>query len=308
MRVKLEVLGHRLASRSRFSQRLRSRAMRRDVSIRACLQLSHTGHAVPLPNLGLPQRVEAFDGVLHPVLEWRHEYGRHAELQAHTADATHGMGMLMWALKHVVVVELSIGGKSVALPARKQQRYSAFGAPWDGPGIRQRPMQAFGGEDIDQRPAGDPEFCDEVKAVNLGLARYHARQIPTLGRRGTSDASHTILQSKTREHTIDAGLRRHARHFSLQRGSNCARSVFAQNAFTQIDAQLRNTLLDIERSTVRSATWLSIGEINAVEALTISALNPIRNRALGKPELLTRLTYVHAGTNCPEHRLAAQLN
>ena len=39
-------------------------------------------------NFGLPQRVEAFDGVLHPVLEWRHEYGRHAELQAHAADAT----------------------------------------------------------------------------------------------------------------------------------------------------------------------------------------------------------------------------
>src|SRR5438105_15818439 len=70
-------------------------------------------------NLGLPQRVEAFDGVLHPVLEWRHEYGRHAELQAHTADATHGMGMWRWALKHVVVVELSIGGKFVA-PANAQ--------------------------------------------------------------------------------------------------------------------------------------------------------------------------------------------
>ena len=69
MRVKLEVLGHRLASRSRFGKRSRSRAMRRDVSIGACLQLRDTGHAVPLPNLGLPQRVEAFDGVLHPVLE-----------------------------------------------------------------------------------------------------------------------------------------------------------------------------------------------------------------------------------------------
>jgi hypothetical protein len=169
-------------------------------------------------------------------------------------------------------------------------------------------MQALGGQDIDQRPAGDLEFRDEVKAVNLGLARYHARQIPTLGRCGTSDASHAILQSKTREHTINARLRRHARHFSLQRGSDCARPVFAQDASTQIDAQLRNTLLDIKRGTVRGAARFSIGKINAVQALAVSTLNPERNRALRKPKLLTRLTYVHAGPNRPEHRLAAQLN
>jgi hypothetical protein len=67
-------------------------------------------------------------------------------------------------------------------------------------------------------------------------------------------------------------------------------------------------LLDIKRGTVRGAARFSIGKINAVQAPAVSTLNPERNRALGKPKLLTRLTYVHAGPNRPEHRLAAQLN
>jgi len=65
---------------------------------------------------------EAFEGVLHAVLEWRHKYRGHAELQAYAPNATRGMRILMCALKHVVVVELSIGGKTVALPARQQQQ------------------------------------------------------------------------------------------------------------------------------------------------------------------------------------------
>jgi hypothetical protein len=94
----------------------------------------------------------------------------------------------------------------------------------------------------------------------------------------------------------------------LQRGSDCAGAIFAQNAFTQIEAQLRNTLFDIGRRPVRGAARLSIGKINAVEALAISALNPERNRALRKPELLACATYVHASPNRFEHRLAALLN
>jgi hypothetical protein len=274
MGVESEMLRHRLPRRSRFGKRLRPPAMRGDVSIGACLQFSHAGHAVALPNLGLPQGVEAFYGVLHAVLEWRHEHRHHAKLQAQATDAAHGMGVVMRALKHVVVVELGIGRKSVALPAREQQRYGAFGASWDDPSISQRAVQTLGGQYIDQRPTSDFELGDEVKAVKFGLTRYDARQIPPLGRCRASDASHAILQSKARQHTVDAGLRRHACHFSLQRGSDCPSPVFTQNAFTQVDAQLRNTLFDIGRGTVRGATRLSIGKINVVEALAVSTLNP----------------------------------
>lgn len=73
-------------------------------------------HVVALPDLGLPQCVEALDRVLYPVLERRREHGDDAELQTQAGDAADGVRMLMRSLKHRVVVELSVAGQSVALP------------------------------------------------------------------------------------------------------------------------------------------------------------------------------------------------
>src|SRR5437870_4900887 len=93
-RVKFEVLGHRSASRRPFGKRLRSRAVRGDVLVGVRLQLGHACHALTLPDFGLPQRVEAFDRVLHTMLERWHEYGGHFELQAHATDAAYDVGMV----------------------------------------------------------------------------------------------------------------------------------------------------------------------------------------------------------------------
>ncbi len=144
LRVEFEVRGHGSSLRGRFSQRLRPRAMRRDVAIRMRLQIVDARQVVPPPHFGLPQAIEALDRVLHPMFEWRHKNGGDSQLQTQTADATHGVGMLLWALKHVIVVELGIGGPTIPLPTLEQQRQRAGRGSLRYPGIRQRAMQTLG--------------------------------------------------------------------------------------------------------------------------------------------------------------------
>src|SRR6266849_5001908 len=280
MRVKFEVPRHRSAPWGRFGKRLRSRAVRCDVSVRTRLQFCDACHVVTLPHFCLPQAVEALDGVLHTMLERGHKYGDHFELQAHAADATYDMGMVVRSLKHVVVVELRVRGTAIVLPAREQQRHSAFGAPLRCPSISQRAMQTLGGEHIDQWPVGELEIRDEVKAVELGLPRYYARQIPALGWRGAPDTPYTVLQSETRKRAVNAGFRRCiSRPLGMQRHLDRSRPILAQDTLTQLDAKCGNALLNIERRTVPGATRLVIREIHTVQATSFGTSNPERHGA-----------------------------
>ena len=108
VQVQLEVLGHRPARWSGFGGRVRAGAVGGDVAIRAVLQFGDTGHTVALPDLGLPQAVEAFDGVLHAVLQRRHEHRNDPQRQTQATDAAHRVSELVRPLKHSVVVILGI--------------------------------------------------------------------------------------------------------------------------------------------------------------------------------------------------------
>lgn len=146
MQVDLKVLGHRSARRGRFGSLATTSSVRGDGGIRTCLQFAHTAHAVALPDLGLPQTVEALDAVLHPVLQRQHEHRNHPQRQTQATDAAHRVSELVRPLKHGVVVILGIRGQPVTLPAREQAGAGALGAQLqEHPGIGQCPMQALGG-------------------------------------------------------------------------------------------------------------------------------------------------------------------
>lgn len=74
-------LGRGLAPSSGFGP------MGSDVARRDALQGRHVVAVVPLPDLGLPKRVEPFDGVLEPGLAWGREYRNHPQGQTQPADA-----------------------------------------------------------------------------------------------------------------------------------------------------------------------------------------------------------------------------
>src|SRR5262245_10933817 len=80
-RLELELLSHEITLRRGFDQSLGASAMRCDIGIGARLQFAQVRHAMPVPDLRLPQRVETLDGVLHAMLKRRYEYGNDPQLQ-----------------------------------------------------------------------------------------------------------------------------------------------------------------------------------------------------------------------------------
>ena len=96
---------------------------------------------------------------------------------------------LMRPLEDRSVVELRVGGQPLASPALPQglERGLCAHALHD-PRVRQRAMQARGGEHRDERPLSDLQVLDEVKAVEFGLPAGEIGQIPALGGAGCGAA------------------------------------------------------------------------------------------------------------------------
>ncbi len=112
--IEFELFRHWMPPWSDLRQGLRAGTMRRDVTVGAHLQFAHAPYAATLPQLGLPERVETLDRVLHPVLERRHEYGSHGKLQAQ-ADGADGVCKMMGGPE--IRCRCRIGHKSAGHPA-----------------------------------------------------------------------------------------------------------------------------------------------------------------------------------------------
>jgi len=148
MQVEFEVRRHRDSRRGGVGGGLSAGTVRGDVTLRARLQFLETTHAVTLPDFGLPQGVEALDGVLHPVLQWRHEHRNDPQRQTQAAHAPHRVRELVRALKHGVIVKLRIGRQPIVLPTRQQAGQGRLGAelrqpsPCNRPGSKAHPFPA----------------------------------------------------------------------------------------------------------------------------------------------------------------------
>src|SRR3972149_5564591 len=73
-----------------------------------------------LPDLALPQRVEAFDGILEARLARWGEDRDHSERQPQPADTSDGVGGSVCSLEYCVVVKLGICRQPVTTPALDQ--------------------------------------------------------------------------------------------------------------------------------------------------------------------------------------------
>src|SRR5688500_1774490 len=99
LQVEIETLRHRPAQRGRLGGLAATRPVGGDIGVRTRLQLGCATDVVTLPHLGLPQAVEAFDGVLHTVLQRWHEHWNDPQRQTQPADAAHRVGKLVRTLK-----------------------------------------------------------------------------------------------------------------------------------------------------------------------------------------------------------------
>ena len=141
-----------------------------DVVRRDALQGRHVAAMVPLPDLGLPKRVEPFDGALEPGLAWGRECRNHPQGQTQPADAPDRVGELVRTLEDRIVVELRVAGQPVLTPVPKECVNGGLGAGLrHDPGRRERGMQADTSEHRNQRATGDLQVFDEVKAVEISF-------------------------------------------------------------------------------------------------------------------------------------------
>jgi len=119
--VELEPFGESAAVGGGFSSSGRFDAVSGDVASGNGHQACEVGAMVALPDVALPEGVEAFDGVLEAVLAGWGEHRDHLQGQTQSAHAADRVGELVRTLKDGIVVELRIVGN----PSRRQRSVRA---------------------------------------------------------------------------------------------------------------------------------------------------------------------------------------
>ena len=241
------------------------------------------GEVVALPDLALPQPIEAFDGILEARLARWGEDRDHSECQTQPADTSDGVRELMRSLEYCGVVKLGISRQPVTAPALDQglQRRPSAGALHD-PRLGQCTVQTGAGEYIDKGSSSNLQILDEIEGVQFGSPTGQIGQIPALGRCRPALSVHTIKCAATRKHSVDRHARgnRLKRPCELQGQPNGVGSVLAQHTFfTQYVSNTQNVLFHVARRAVPGATRFAIFELYPVDAFAPRARNPVSGGA-----------------------------
>jgi len=247
------------------------------------------GKVVALPDLALPQPIEAFDGILETRLARRGEHRDNPQCQTQPTDPPDGVGELVGSLEDRIVVKLRISGQPVTAPALKQglQRGPSAG-PLHDRSLGQCAVQAGAGEHIDKGAVGDLQVLDEIEAVELGSSKGQIGQVPALGRRWPALPVHAIECAATRKHAVNRHARRNRlkRLFVLQGQADGIGPVLAQHAFlTQYISQAHDPLFQFGRRAVPGPTGLATFELYPVDALAPRTRNPVGRRAHAHTEI-----------------------
>ena len=179
-----------------------------------------------MTHLGLPKRVEAFDGILKAVFEWRCEHGDDSQGQAQATHATHRIGKLVRPLEAGVVVKLCVMRQPDRTPARREVvDHLARANAKLGPSIGLIAMHRGRGEHRKLRPFVQLQVLDQIEAIEFSLPCGHLRQMPAARRRGPTQAFVGIGSPVPLEDASNGGYRRHqAVSGLLQRLMNGGRS------------------------------------------------------------------------------------
>jgi hypothetical protein len=270
------------------------------------------GDVVALPDLALPQRIEAFDGILEAWLARWGEYRDHSQRQTQSADPSDGVGGSVCSLEYCGVVKLRISGQPVTAPALNQglQRDPSAG-PLHDPGLGQCAVQAGAGEHIDKGASGNLQILDEIEGVELGSSTGQIGQIPALGRRRSALSVHAIKCAAARKHSVNRRARgnRLKRLLLLQGQANSVGPVLAQHAlFTQYVSNTQNALFHVARRAVPGPTGLATFELHPVDALAQRTRNPVGRRAHAYTELSRNRSQASPRANRLNQLTAAAFN
>src|SRR3990172_7851489 len=286
--VELEALGEAAPLGGGLSSASSFGAIGGDVTRGDGHQGCYIGAAVALPDLALPQGVEAFNGILEARLARWGEHRDNPQCQTQPGDTPDGVGELVGSLEDRVVVKLCVGGQPLAAPVLNQglQRSPCAG-PLHDPGLGQCAVQAGAGEHIDKGPSRDLQVLNEIEAVELGSARGQIGEIPAPRAGRPAVPMHAIESPVTRKHSVDGDARRKLLRSTvlLQGQADGVGPVLAQDAFIpQRTARAQDALLQPGRRAVRGATGLTVCKRHPIKASTASERHPLAPRPPPSPE------------------------
>ena len=275
-------------------------AVRGDVGAGAPLQGAQVRMAPALPDFLLPAVIEAFDVGLETGFAGRRKDRDDAQAQAEVNHATQTVGVGVRALKTGVVVELGEVGAAVGAPVFDQGGEDVVrGEAGARPALGQLAVQRQGIEHVERRSIFDDEAFDQIERVEFGAALGDGGQMPAGRGRWAALASGGGESGASGQTSQSAGRGRGkvlAQEFSVE---GCG-AVFAQGRMAlEPGAQSQDALAELARGAVFGfeVAARSVGEVSAVEALALSAMEPFVSGAGADAE---------ACGNQPEGSSAAQ--
>lgn len=243
---------------------------------------AHAGQAleaVALPNLSLPQMIEAFDLCLKPRFAWRREDRHDAQAQAKVDNPAQSSGCVMGALKAGVVIELRVVRQAASTPMFRQGCEHPCSRPSTGwPRLGQAAVEGNRIEQFDLRTIANDQAFDKIECVEFGVSGCQFRQIPA-GRRGSLTLAAAMgEQSVSSEDAFDRpGAREGGKVFLLESATHSRGAELTQRAVgleprAEGDDALGQTLWClIARARIASRTILPI---DSIQTQTKRAVEP----------------------------------
>lgn len=239
-----------------------------DVSAGAFAQVVEGVWEEAIPDFGLPESVEGFDGGLEAGFARRGKDGRDAEAQAQADDASQGIGKIMWSLEAGVVVELSVSGQADEPPVFEEAVEDDVGDDaLVRPGSVETAMEGDAGEDVDIVAAWQSESFDDVEGIEFDAFVGEIGEIPPSWRRRPSDAFSAIEESASMEDASDGADGGSELAGLAQKELDGQGAAFAEIAGGEQGADFNDAHFDVVLES-SGASWQggSIAPVDAIEA------------------------------------------
>jgi hypothetical protein len=198
------------------------------------------------PYFGHESGIGALDGILHPMLMRRCEYGGHLKCQAKANHGSEGVWPSRTACETRVVVELREVRETNLTPKTQKRRTREITRHrrLNGPRADALSEKSDGVEYVNQRPTVDLQILDDITRVELQLARRHIGQVPSGWRCRPSNPSFAIKHSTSAKHAFNCGCRRWRRYVARDEfRTNGSRAAFSERTlFSQPCPYIKNQL------------------------------------------------------------------
>ena len=256
------------------------------VACRAFAQFVQRGGEEAIPDFGLPEAIEGFDGGLKARFARRREDGSNAKAQAQTDNASESVGQIVGSLKAGVVVELSVVGQSRESPVLHEFIEDDVGDDaLVRPGCGETTMVRYAGEDMNIVACGESESFDDVERIEFDAFVGEVREIPATRRRRTSNASLAIEEYAAQEDSSDGAEGRSGLAGVAQEELDGQSAAFAEITGQEEASDFDNTVFNVCREAARASgcRWL-IAPIDAVKALRSGPSDPALDRLQGNAQ------------------------